>query len=134
MPNLPRQTTDGPKHLTPPAPKPKPPKPPCVREGDVLLVRDRYIYHGGRPAVVVRVASGRSGSHKVICGDGQEMDIAKQPQIRPGVPNSDMITIIGHDAEWLRAEQRIVSDRIKFVRPHAAAAISKIREERSTPR
>lgn len=134
--NLPRQTTDGPKHLTPPAEKPKAPKPPQVREGDVIILFPES-GHQSHVGIVVRAASGRWGSHKVVDSKGREFDIAKPIEGKRGMTSlfyGDQITIVGHDESWLRAEQKIIEDRTRLVRPHLTAAVKRMREDREKKR
>ena len=131
--NLPRQTTDGPKHLTPPAPKPKIPKPPQVREGDVVLIKDHRSSYGARPALVIRAATGRWGSYKVVDPEGRDLEIAKPVDGKVTSLSDfygDQITIIGHDDGWLRFEKGIPAERTRYVREHSRATIVRMRQDR----
>lgn len=119
-----RQGEIGKKTLTPPAPKPKPVPQPHVRKGDILLLSNHY---GWNPllGVVVEVASGKGGEHKVVNEEGREWRISK-PSASGNIlfrgAYEDRITVVGHDEEWLKLEEGLAKKRRGFAAKHRAAA------------
>lgn len=111
-----RQGEQEKKHLTPPKASPPTPKPPHVREGDVILLSSVSIHP--TVGVVVQVASGKNGVHRLVDAGGRDREIAKNPNSIFNQGFEKQLTIVGHDPEWLKLEKGLAERRRKFSEPH----------------